>query len=57
MKANYFRCSCCNKIKDVAGQEERVWDRYMNYKQTIVVTVCKECAKKTKNKSVMEVVK
>jgi len=55
MKANEFRCSCCNKIKDVAGQEERDWDR--NYKNKITVTVCKGCAKLIGKKSVMEVVK
>ena len=57
MKANEFRCSCCNKVKDTEGQEERRWDRYATYHNQITVTVCKECAKKTKNKSVMEVVK
>jgi len=55
MKANEFRCSCCDKIKTTEGQEIRDWDT--DYKNRIYVTVCKECAKKTKGKSVMEVVK
>jgi len=57
MKANEFRCSCCNKIKDVAGQEIKEWDKNQNYGNKLGVTVCRECAKVIGNKSVMEVVK
>ena len=56
MKANEFRCSCCNKVKDTEGQETKRWDRGA-YKHRISVTVCKECAKLIGKKSVMEVMK